>query len=140
MTAESQIDPAMIRSAIHQARESARQIGDLKAANARTISTLETALNQSIKGGFNVPSTTLSAVAEHRRLHRSGQPSRIASDPELQAFIRTRIDTMTFAVLITEIAAAFPKERRTSMSALSRWWASERNGESANRQIPPDPS
>lgn len=43
------IDPATIRTAIHQARDSARQIGDLQAANARTIKTLEVALNQAIK-------------------------------------------------------------------------------------------
>ena len=30
-----QIDAATIRTAIHQARETARQIGDLQAANAR---------------------------------------------------------------------------------------------------------
>lgn len=134
-----QIDPAMIRTAIDQARQSARQIGDLQAANARTIKTLETALNQSIKGALNTTSTVTPAAAEHRRLHRSGQPSRIASDPDLQAFIRSRIDTMTFTDIIAEIAAAFPKERRTSMSALSRWWSAERASVRANRQIPGDP-
>jgi hypothetical protein len=45
-----EIDPAMIRAAIHQARETARQIGDLQAANARTIRTLETVLNQTLRG------------------------------------------------------------------------------------------
>ena len=44
------IDSDLIRTAIHQARDCARQIGDLQAANARTIRTLETALNQAIKG------------------------------------------------------------------------------------------
>jgi hypothetical protein len=135
MTAHAQIDPATIRTAIHQARDSARQIGDLQAANARTIKTLETALNQSIKGALNNPSTVPLGVTEHRRLHRSGQPSRIASDPELQAFIRARIDTMTFTDIIASIARAFPKERRTSLSALSRWWATQRNVESANQLI-----
>ncbi|WP_309663878.1 hypothetical protein [Tabrizicola sp.] len=56
MTAHAQIDPATIRTAIDQARDSARQIGDLQAANARTIRTLEMALNQSIKGVLNTPS------------------------------------------------------------------------------------
>ncbi len=135
MTAHAQIDPATIRTAIHLARDSARQIGDLQAANARTIKTLEAALNQAIKGPLNDPSPLPVALTEHRRAHRPGQPSRIASDPALQAFIRARIDTMTFTDIITAVAAAFPKERRTSLSAFSRWWATERNGQSANRQI-----
>jgi|GEM_PF-6305923 len=56
MTEQGQINPTTIRNAIHQARESARQIGDLQAANARTIRTLEGALNQAIKGPLNDPS------------------------------------------------------------------------------------
>jgi hypothetical protein len=128
-----QIDPATIRTAIHQAREAARQIGDLQAANARTIRTLETALNQAIKGPLNEPSSLPPTLAEHRRAHRSGVPARIASDPELEAFIRARIGQMTFAQIIAEVAASFPPRRRTSMSALSRWWK-------ANRQLSPDRS
>ncbi len=135
MITQAQIDPATIRTAIHQARDSARQIGDLQAANARTIKTLETALNQAVKVSLNDPSSLPVALTEHRRAHRPGQPSRIASDPALQAFIRVRIDAMTFTDIITAIAAAFPKERRTSMTALSRWWATERGGECANQLI-----
>jgi hypothetical protein len=133
MTSPDQIDPATIRIAIQQARETARQIGDLQAANARTIRTLETALNQAIKGPFNAPSPLPQIAADHRRAHRSGIPPRIASDPELEAFIRARIGTMTFAQIISEVAGAFPPNRRTSMSALSRWWK-------ANRQLSPDHS
>jgi hypothetical protein len=70
-------------------------------------------------------------AAEHRRAHRSGVPSRIASDPELEAFIRARIGHLTFAQIIAEVAASFPPKRQTSMSALSRWWK-------VNRQIPDD--
>lgn len=128
---EPAIHPALIRTAIQQARDSARQIGDLQTANARTIRTLETALNQAIKGGFNAPSTDPPSLAEHRRAHRAGFPPRIASDPELQAFIRARIDHMTFAQIVADVATNFPPDRQTSMSALSRWWK-------ANRQIPDD--
>lgn len=127
------IDPALIRTAIHQARDSARQIGDLQAANTRTIRTLETALNQAMKGPSNAPSPMPQAAADHRRAHRSGVPARIASDPELEAFIHASIGEMTFAQIIAEVAATFPPNRRTSMSALSRWWK-------ANRQLPADPS
>lgn len=126
-----QIDPARIRTAIDQARQSARQIGDLQAANARTIRTLETALHQAIKGPTIDPSTVPQGAADHRRAHRSGVPSRIASDPELEAFIRARIGHLTFALIIAEVAESFPPKRRTSMSALSRWWK-------ANRQLSDD--
>jgi hypothetical protein len=121
MTAPSQIDPATIRAAIDQARATARQIGDVQAANTRTIRTLEAALNQAIKGQLNGPSTLPPAIAEHRREHRSGFPSRIDTDPELQAFVRARIDQMTYGELVAEVAATFPPDRRVGKSALSRW-------------------
>ncbi len=133
ISASGQIDPAMVRTAIDQARQSARQIGDLQAVNARTIKTLEATLNQAIKGQLNDPSSLPVALAEHRRAHRSGVPARIASDPELEGFIRARIGQLTFADIVAEVAATFPPERRTSVSAVSRWWRS-------NRQISPDHS
>jgi hypothetical protein len=40
---------------------------------------------------------------------------------------------MTYAQIIAEVAGAFPPNRRTSLSALSRWWK-------ANRQFSPDHS
>ena len=92
----------------------------------------ESTVEHPIQQPLNASQTRAEILAEHRRQHRSGQPSRIASDPELQAFIRARIDTMIFTDIIAAIAAAFPKERRTSLSALSRWWK-------ANQQIPADP-
>ena len=125
------IEPRMIRTAIDQARQASVQIGMLQEANARTIRTLETAFNQAIKGPSNDLSTMPQGVAEHRREHRSGVPSRIASDPELEAFIRARMGHMTFAQVLAEVAAHFPPSRQTSMSALSRWWKS-------NRQVPDD--
>ena len=128
-----QIDPATIRTAIHQARDTARQIGDLQSANARTIRTLEAALNQAIKGPLNEPSILPPTLAEHRRAHRRGVPARITADPELEAFIRARIEGLTFTRIIAEVAATFPPNRRTSLPALSRWWK-------ANRPTPGDPS
>lgn len=120
------IDPATIRAAIDQARQSSRQIGDLQVANARTIRTLETALNQAIKGPLNGSFPAASFAAEHRRQHRSGLPSRIDTDPELQAFIRDRIDRLTYKELVAEIATAFPKDRRIGKSVLSRWSIAQR--------------
>jgi hypothetical protein len=125
-------DPSMIRVAIDQARQAARQIDDLRAANARTIKTLETALNQAVKGGLKTPSVGVVALL-HRREHRPGFPSRIASDPELEAFICARIERLTYAQIVAEVADHFPPARRTSMTALSRWWK-------ASRPISADPS
>lgn len=125
-------DSALIQTALDQARQTALQIDSLRAANARTIRTLETAFNAVLKGASNVPSSVPFAIALHRRSHRVGVPPRIASDPELEAFIRARIDRLTFTQIIAEIAATFPPERRTSLSALSRWWK-------VNRQISDDP-
>ena len=121
------IDPTLIRVAMDQARQSARQIGDLQAANFRTIRTLETALNRAIKGALNEPSAGADVIAEHRRLHRSGFPSRIDADPELETFIRDRIDRLTYNELVAEIAEAFPQERRVAKSALSRWSIAQRS-------------
>jgi hypothetical protein len=126
-------DQAMIRTALDQARQTALQIGVLREANARTIRTLETVFNQALNDPSNGAASVPVAVADHRRSHRSGVPPRIASDPELEAFIRARIDRLTFTQIIAEVAATFPPERRTSLSALSRWWK-------LNRQIPRDPT
>jgi hypothetical protein len=117
MSCNGQMDPATIHTAIHQARDSARQIGVLQIANDRTIRTLEAALKQGVEAPFDDASPAPPKATEHCRLHRSGVPSRIDSNPELQAFIRARIGHQTFAQIINEAAAAFPPNRRTSMSA-----------------------
>lgn len=129
--AEATLSPDLIRVARDQARQTAMQIDELRAANGRSILSLATALNQALNGPSNDALTLPSAFADHRRNHRAGVPARIASDPELEAFIRARIDRLTFTKIVAEVAATFPPERRTSLSALSRWW-------NANRQIPPD--
>ncbi len=118
MLSESgQNDPALIRTAIHQARDCARQIGDLQAANARTIRTLETALNQAIKGASNIPSIDLPNLER-----RTAIRSRIEADPELRAFILARITTLTFDQVRAEITAQLGATRCPSRSALHRWW------------------
>lgn len=125
--ATGKIDAGLVRTAITQARQSACQIDDLRAANSRTIKTLEGALNQAVKRVLNAPLTAAENNAAHLRAHRKGLPSRILSDPELEAFIRARIDTRTFAEIIKEVDAAFPPDRRTSLSAISRWWRANRD-------------
>ena len=60
--------------------------------------------------------------SSHRRTHRSGRPGKIEGNPKFEAFIRARIDTLTFAQIVSEVRCAFPSERHCSISGLSRWW------------------
>lgn len=73
------------------------------------------------------------ALARHRAAHRPGHPGRIASDPELRAFILDRIETRTFDALVAEIAAAFPPARQVRRSSLGRWWLTHGRAALANR-------
>ena len=79
-----------------------------------------------------VPQTRAEVLAAHRRAHRPGIPAKIDSDPELRAFILARLDTRTFTQICDEAAAHFPPDRRTSLSALSRWW--QRKGQHLKSQ------
>ena len=123
------IDSDLIRTAIHQARDCARQIGDLQAANARTIRTLETALNQAIKGASNGPSIYVPDLER-----RTSIRSRIEGDLELRAFILARIATLTFDQVRAEITAHFGPERCMSRSSLHRWW--HRHGKHSGKVQP----
>ena len=76
--------------------------------------------------------TRAEVLAAHRRAHRPGIPAKIDSDPELRAFIVARLDTRTFTQICDEAAAHFPPDRRTSLSALSRWW--QRKGQHLKSQ------
>ena len=124
------IDAATIRTAIHQARDTARQIGDLQAANARTIRTLETALNQAIKGPLNAPSTPASPGQRRTEIR-----SRIEADAELRAFILARIGDLTFDQVRAEITATLGPARCPSRSSLHRWW--HRHGKRTDQAQPP---
>ena len=64
--------------------------------------------------------------AAHRRAHRMGRPAKIATDSELQAFVSTRLDSLTFDQIATEVAAHFTPDRRVSRSSIHRWWLKHR--------------
>ena len=72
------------------------------------------------------PSEPTSALGAWRAAHRPGRPSRIASDPEVEAFVLDRIEVMTYAEIVAAVAARFPKARHISSSGLQRWWAKRR--------------
>lgn len=110
-------DLATIRTALDQARQSGLQIDALRAANARTIRTLEVAMNGALTG----PSSAALQVGEVAG-RRHEIRSRIEADEELRAFILARIRTLTFDQVLCDVAARFPPDRRPSRSALHRWW------------------
>ncbi|WP_423206713.1 hypothetical protein E2974_18130 [Paracoccus yeei] len=77
----------------------------------------------------NTPSTPHEALLQHIGAHRPGRPGKIALDPELRAFIEARLPRMTFAAIEAEVAAHFPPGRRTSLSAIHRWWQRLQKGQ-----------
>jgi hypothetical protein len=54
--------------------------------------------------------------------HRTGVPSKLATDPEVRAFVESRYDTHTFDDIAKAVAEIFPPERRVSRSSIHRWW------------------
>ena len=86
------------------------------------ISGLETEDKGDIERAIKAPLNPAELLAEHRRNHRTGTPSKIAIDAELQAFILARLDTETLKQIVAAVAATFPPERHISLSGLSRWW------------------
>jgi hypothetical protein len=61
-------------------------------------------------------------VTEHRRAHRFGRPAKLDTDPELRAFVRARIERLTFTEIEADVAKAFPEKRRVRKSAIHSWW------------------
>ena len=88
---------------------------------------LQRVIQWAVKQGVQSPvESTLPPINPHRAAHRVGSPSRIDTDPELTAFIRARIDRLTFKEIAADIAAHFPPERSTSVSGLHRWFHRQR--------------
>ena len=88
---------------------------------------LQRVIQWAIKQGVQSPvEGTLPPINPHRAAHRVGSPSRIDTDPELTAFIRARIDRLTFKDIAADIAANFPPDRRASVSGLHRWFHRQR--------------
>ncbi len=85
----------------------------------RTLSTIvQTGARDSAQ---NLPDGTL-PYDPHRTAHRPGIRPKIASDPELQACIATRITRMTCNQLADEVANHFPEPRSATKSAIHDWW------------------
>jgi hypothetical protein len=113
-----------------------RQLGDalteLLSITDDIRASLSTPVQTPFEGPSNAPATREEALAAHRRAHRSGGPGKIEGDPELEAFIAARIDTLTYAEVVAAIKTYFPPDRQTSVAAVQRWFKkrSARGGQS----------
>lgn len=63
-----------------------------------------------------------------RTTRQKGRRSLIDTDQELNAFVRERINRLTYKQLADEIAEAFPADRRVSLSSIHRWWQRNHSG------------
>ena len=111
-------------------RLAADTLADLDRARS-TVERLSAALEGGVEPAVNPLLKDASDPASWLAAHRPGKPSKIDADAALRAFILARIDHMTFDQLVAAVAARFPPERRTSRSALSRWWRRNRPAISA---------
>ncbi len=108
-------------------------LAELKAAHAaqdRAITRLEMALQQAVQQRLQHLPASEALPTDHRRAHRPGVQRKIDADPELQTFIRARIDRLTFVEIADDIAAHFPPARRVRRSAIHAWWKREAEGQS----------
>ncbi len=108
------------------ARLALAQSAELQAASLRLIREAETALQEALQNALSTPLEdslkSTAPICAHRRAHRPGRPAKIDSDPELQAFIRARIDRHTFIEIADAVAKAFPEDRRVGKSAIHDWF------------------
>lgn len=121
MTTDSR-NPDLIACAIAANAHLGEALAELISIADAIRESLSTAVEPPIKPPLNEPQTREEALAAHRREHRMGLPGKIAGDPELEAFIVDKIATLTFAEVAESVAATFPPDRRTSTSAVHRWW------------------
>lgn len=115
------MDQAQTRAALDQAQRALRDAQAQTDAAFRSAHDALSAAEIALEGPFKSTETLLQPDP-HRAAHRRGHPSRIDQDRELRAFVIARIQHRTFEQLEADIAAAFPPGRRTSKSALHRWW------------------
>ena len=84
-----------IETARHELRVANALASELVASLMRGQKALERAVEHSLETGVEGPFEALPLPNPHRAAHRMGVQSRLDSDPELQAFVRARIDRLT---------------------------------------------
>ena len=100
----------------------ARAAEALKLAQAA----LDAAAKPPANGPANTPFTPPATACYHIRQHRLSRPPKLASDPELRAFVEARLDYMTFPAIAEAVAQAFPPDRRVGKSTIHKWYQSHR--------------
>lgn len=111
---------ARITDALTEARPIAALLVTARDRAARLADELQRAVEEDVERGVEALPEPSAPPCDHRREHRSGIPAKIDNDPELQAFIRARIDRMTFEQCAAAVAAHFPPERHVRKSAIHR--------------------
>ena len=124
-------NPDLIDRAIAANRELGVALAELISITDAIRATLSTAVESPVQPPFNAPQTREEALATHRRAHRMGLPGKIEGDPELEAFIRARIDVKTYAEIVADVKAHFPADRQTNVSAVQRWFRKRQTGGTA---------
>ena len=117
---------ARITDALTEARPIAALLVTACDRAARLADELQRAVEEDVERGVEALPEPSAPPCDHRREHRSGIPAKIDNDPELQAFIRARIDRMTFEQCAAAVAAHFPPERHVRKSAIHDWWRRDR--------------
>lgn len=119
---EVKMDPDLAARAIAANARLGEAFAELISIADAIRASLSTAVETPVKPALNAPQTREEALAAHRRAHRPGHPSKIDSDPELQAFILARIETQTFDQITAAIKATFPATQHVGRTAVHRWW------------------
>lgn len=99
-------------------REAEALCGHMRGLVQGCLALLEHGPSTGVEGGLQGPVSREGWIATHR----GGRPSPFDVDEELRSFVEARLGRMTFAEIAAEVAASFPEGRRTSVSALSRYW------------------
>lgn len=103
--------------------ENAHQLNEAATLALNRASTaLKGAFNDASKAAIDALPICGTPVTDHRKMHRSGRPVKIDMDPELQAFIRARIDRLTYLEMANAVADYFPAKRRVSKTSIHAWW------------------
>ncbi|MDF0602319.1 hypothetical protein P1J78_16390 [Psychromarinibacter sp. C21-152] len=117
----TQPDAALDAARLHL-KETDELLQAARAAHSRARAAFERAVKQVVEDPVDAVFNCDAPPSDHRRNHRPGRPAKIDSDRELQAFIRARIDRLTFVEIAEEVAETFPPERRVGKSAIHAWW------------------
>ncbi len=115
-----------VETAQHELRVARALASELVTSIERTQKALTQTtghLDADIECSFDKPPPPLSL---HRASHLRGGRSRLDTDPALLAFVRARIDHLTFAQIVDDVAGHFPSDRHTSISAPHRWFHRQR--------------